>query len=76
MLGFDPSFEISIMVSLLVSWVEERNPTAASRLSIYWEIGRRIVENEPKGRKWAEYGSALLRRLSNDLTARFGRGFG
>ena len=42
----------------------------------YWEIGRRIVEYEQKGRKRAEYGSALLQRLSKDLTARHGRGFG
>ena len=42
----------------------------------YWEIGRRIVEYEQKGKKRAEYGSALLQRLSKDLTARFGRGFG
>ena len=43
----------------------------------YWEIGRRIVEYEQKGKKGAEYGSsALLQRLSKDLTVRFGRGFG
>ena len=42
----------------------------------YWEIGRRIVEYEQKGKKRAEYGSALLQRLSKDLTVRFGRGFG
>ncbi|MFH1490621.1 MAG: DUF1016 N-terminal domain-containing protein, partial [Pseudomonadota bacterium] len=42
----------------------------------YWEIGRRIVEYEQRGEKRAEYGSALLQRLSKDLTTRFGRGFG
>ena len=42
----------------------------------YWEIGRRIVEFEQKGKKRAEYGTALLQRLSKDLTERFGRGFG
>ncbi len=42
----------------------------------YWEIGQRIVEYEQKGKKRAEYGSALLQRLSKDLTVRFGRGFG
>ncbi len=41
----------------------------------YWEIGRRIVEFEQEGQKRAEYGSELLQRLSDDLTARFGRGF-
>ncbi|MBI3248014.1 MAG: DUF1016 domain-containing protein [Deltaproteobacteria bacterium] len=42
----------------------------------YWEIGRRIVEREQGGRKRAEYGEELIERLSVDLTARFGRGFG
>lgn len=42
----------------------------------YWEIGRRIVEFEQGGEVRAEYGKALLTRLSADLCARFGRGFG
>ena len=42
----------------------------------YWEIGRRIVECDQGGKERAGYGQALLARLSNDLTARFGRGFG
>lgn len=41
----------------------------------YWEVGRRIVEGEQGGGRRAEYGRALLKRLSEDLTARFGRGF-
>jgi predicted nuclease of restriction endonuclease-like (RecB) superfamily len=41
----------------------------------YWEIGRRIVESEQSGEQRAEYGKALLRQLSLDLTSRFGRGF-
>ena len=42
----------------------------------YWEIGRRIVEFSQGGEGRAAYGQALLERLSVDLTARFGRGFG
>ncbi|MBC2694631.1 MAG: DUF1016 domain-containing protein [Desulfobacteraceae bacterium] len=42
----------------------------------YWEIGRRVVEFEQEGKERAEYGSALLQRLSKDLTKRFSRGFG
>ncbi|MHB8902153.1 MAG: PDDEXK nuclease domain-containing protein [Thermoguttaceae bacterium] len=41
----------------------------------YWEIGRRIVEFEQGGKSRAEYGEGLLRRLSQDLTGRYGRGF-
>jgi len=42
----------------------------------YWEVGRRIVEFEQGGQRRAEYGKALMRKLSGDLTKRFGRGFG
>jgi predicted nuclease of restriction endonuclease-like (RecB) superfamily len=41
----------------------------------YWEIGRRIVEFEQGGQERAAYGQALLKRLSADLSNRFGRGF-
>jgi hypothetical protein len=41
-----------------------------------WEIGRRIVENEQAGQKRAGYGEEVVRRLSEDLSCRFGRGFG
>ena len=41
----------------------------------YWRIGWRIVEQEQQGQKRAVYGEQLLQRLSNDLSARFGRGF-
>ena len=42
----------------------------------YWEIGRRIVEFEQRGRAKAKYGEQIIENLSTDLTARFGRGFG
>ncbi len=51
-----------------------RNVNAVMTAS-YWEVGRRIVEFEQGGRDRAEYGQALLKRLSADLSARFGRGF-
>ena len=41
----------------------------------YWLIGHCIVELEQSGEKRAEYGIALLERLAEDLTGRFGRGF-
>ena len=40
-----------------------------------FEIGRRIVEHEQKGKKRAEYGKSLLKKLSKELTAEFGGGF-
>jgi predicted nuclease of restriction endonuclease-like (RecB) superfamily len=41
----------------------------------YWLIGRRIFEFEQKGSDRADYGEELLKRLSFDLTSRYGRGF-
>lgn len=58
---------------------EARRQTARSVNAIltatYWEIGRRIVEFEQGGGKRADYGEAILQRLSEDLTRRIGRGF-
>ena len=41
----------------------------------YWLIGCRIVEHDQAGEERAAYGEALLVRLAQDLTRRFGRGF-
>ena len=41
----------------------------------YWAVGQRIVEGEQEGQERAAYGQALLKRLSGDLSARFGRGY-
>ena len=43
--------------------------------STYWQIGRRIVEQEQKGSNRASYGEELVTNLAKDLTALFGRGF-
>ena len=45
-------------------------------VATYWEIGRQIVEYEQGGSTKAEYGSALLKKLSRDLTDLYGSGFG
>ena len=42
----------------------------------YWLIGRRIVVEEQKGSRRATYGEHLLQRISRELTADFGNGFG
>ncbi len=40
-----------------------------------FEIGRRIVEYDQKGKERAEYGKELLKSLAQNLTNEFGRGF-
>ncbi|HEX3761536.1 MAG TPA: DUF1016 N-terminal domain-containing protein, partial [Kofleriaceae bacterium] len=48
----------------------------ATMTAVYWSIGRRIVVEEQRGARRAEYGEELIERLAVRLTARFGRGFG
>lgn len=47
----------------------------SAMLMTYWEIGRYIVEFEQSGHEKAEYGTGMLKRLSNDLTDRYDSGF-
>lgn len=41
----------------------------------YWEIGRRIVEEEQNGSNRAEYGKYIIESLSKALVEDFGKGF-
>ena len=41
----------------------------------YFEIGKLIVEEEQSGKNRAEYGKSVLKKLSNGLTERLGKGF-
>ena len=52
-----------------------RESAARSVNAACWLIGRRIVVFEQSGEDRAEYGAALIERLAEDLTVRFGRGF-
>lgn len=68
------------LFSEMVTLIEEARRVSARTVNAiitatYWEIGRRIVESEQSGRRRAGYGETLLKRLSADLAARFGRGF-
>jgi predicted nuclease of restriction endonuclease-like (RecB) superfamily len=44
-------------------------------LHSYWSIGRYIAEYELKGKGKSEYGGYLYRKLADDLTLRYGKGF-
>lgn len=43
---------------------------------MYWQIGRRIVEEEQGGSARAEYGKSLIKNLAKELEPEFGSGFG
>lgn len=44
-------------------------------LNLYWQIGKIIVENIQQGDKRANYGEAVLEKLSQKLVTEFGKGF-
>jgi len=41
----------------------------------YWKIGERIVLEEQSGKDRAEYRKELIKSISKELTAEFGKGF-
>ncbi len=44
-------------------------------LQTYWNIGRRIVEEEQNGNDKANYGEYIIKNLSIELSKEYGRGF-
>lgn len=41
----------------------------------YWDVGKRIVEQELKGATKAKYGSYIIKRLAQELSDKYGSGF-
>lgn len=52
--------------------------TAAGNIALatYWNVGRRIVEEEQNGNSRAEYGRRLIAELANNLKKDYGSGYG
>ena len=46
-----------------------------STIETYWNIGKRIVEEEQSGKERAEYGEEIINNLSTQLTHAYGKGF-
>ena len=45
------------------------------RVQMYWNIGRRIFEEEQQGKQRADYGTYLIRNLSQCIEPEYGSGF-
>ena len=45
------------------------------RVVMYWQIGKRIFEEDQAGEERAKYGSQLLKFLSDELQPKYGTGF-
>ena len=64
-------------ISLLLDNARKHAKTAVNTAMVYtyYEIGRRIVEEEQNGENRAAYGQQILQGLSDHLTKAFGKGY-
>ena len=46
-----------------------------ARVTMYWNIGKTILEEEQQGKERADYGSFLMKKLALELEPQFGTGF-
>ena len=46
------------------------------RVQMYWNLGKRIFEEEQQGKERADYGTYLIKNLSKRLKPDYGSGFG
>ena len=47
----------------------------STMIATYWNIGRRIVEEEQHGEERAQYGKELIKSLAKELTHEYGNGY-
>ena len=47
-----------------------------SRVQMYWNLGRRIFEEEQQGKDRADYGAYIVKSLAKELEREYGSGFG
>lgn len=64
-------------ISELLDSARKQAKTAVnlSMVYAYYEIGRRIYEEEQQGKERADYGKYLLKELSDYWLEKFGKGF-
>ncbi|MFC0323168.1 YhcG family protein [Gallibacterium melopsittaci] len=68
------------LISTIAQIIEQarshvRQTVNSAMVQSYWEIGRLLVEDEQNGQYRAEYGKAVLKNVSERLTAMYGKGF-
>ncbi len=71
----DKSFYSDISNLLSLARAKAYNSVNSIMVETYWNIGKRIVEEEQNGKLRAEYGERLIENLSKYLTDTFGKGF-
>jgi len=68
------------VVADVIAIIEEGRKKAHSAVNTamveaYWLTGKRIAEEELQGQERAEYGKAIIKTLSDALTAKYGNGY-
>lgn len=70
-------FDFVQEIKRIVTQARQKAYTAinSAMVEAYWQMGKRIVEQEQQGKDRADYGAQLLKSLSKELKAEFGKGF-
>jgi predicted nuclease of restriction endonuclease-like (RecB) superfamily len=71
----DKQFFLDVIAIVRSGRVAAYRAVNSAMVETYWQIGRRIVEQEQHGKERAGYGKQLLKKLSLILTETFGKGF-
>jgi hypothetical protein len=69
------SIKTGTYATLVNDIAELYNHARKALVESYWQIGKRIVEQEQQGDDTPEYGARLLEQLSEDLQHKLGKGF-
>jgi predicted nuclease of restriction endonuclease-like (RecB) superfamily len=66
-----------VEIKKLLSEARQRAYSAinSAMVEAYWNIGKRIVEEEQSGNDRAEYGKEIIKNIASELTKEFGKGF-
>lgn len=75
LINTDADFFIEVRAILAQARQRAYSAINSAMVEAYWQIGRRIVEQEQRGKQRADYGEALIKELSKRLSQEFGSGF-
>ena len=69
--------QLAEKIEVLVTEARKKVASVANTAQVYtyYEIGRYIIEDEQGGKVRAEYGKGVLKRVSERLTKRLGKGW-
>ena len=81
--SFNPSDKLTIYRSVIddvksiisSGMASAYNATSCAMVMTYWNVGRRIVEQEQNGNQRAEYGAAMMDALAAELTKEYGKSY-